>query len=72
MTVYDRNPGFLDFAQRPEFEILENTKFRKLDLSMSSGEACLRLAHSMGSHRRHDIVVKALCYKSQCPGFETP
>jgi hypothetical protein len=30
--------GFLDFAHRPEFYILENTTFRELDLFPSSGE----------------------------------
>jgi hypothetical protein len=30
--------GFLDFAYRPEFQILENTMFRKLDLFPPSDE----------------------------------
>jgi hypothetical protein len=29
---------FQDFVHRPEFEILENTTFQKLDLFPSSGE----------------------------------
>jgi hypothetical protein len=33
-----RITGILDFVHRPEFEILENTMFRKLDLFPSSGE----------------------------------
>jgi hypothetical protein len=33
-----RITGFLVFVHRPEFEILENTAFRKLDLFPSSGE----------------------------------
>jgi hypothetical protein len=28
----------MDFVHRPEFKILENTTFRKLDLFKSSGE----------------------------------
>jgi hypothetical protein len=30
--------GFLDFIHRPEFQILENTAFQKLDLFSSLGE----------------------------------
>jgi hypothetical protein len=30
--------GVLDFVHRPKFQILKNTKFRKLDLFLSSGE----------------------------------
>jgi hypothetical protein len=33
-----RTTGFLDFVHRAEFQILENTTFRKLDLVPSSGE----------------------------------
>jgi hypothetical protein len=33
-----RITGFLEFVYRPEFQILENTTFRKLDLFAVSGE----------------------------------
>jgi hypothetical protein len=33
-----RTPRYLDFVHGPEFYILENTTFQKLDLFPSSGE----------------------------------
>jgi hypothetical protein len=33
-----RITGFQDFVRRPEFYVLENTTFHKLDLFLSSGE----------------------------------
>jgi hypothetical protein len=36
--VYNTVTGLLDFAHLPEFEMLENTTFRKLDLFPSSGD----------------------------------
>jgi hypothetical protein len=38
MMVYNKINGFLGFVRCPEFSILENTTFRKLDLFPSSGE----------------------------------
>jgi hypothetical protein len=35
---HSRVTGFLNFVHRPEFEILENKSFRKLDLFPSSDE----------------------------------
>jgi hypothetical protein len=36
--VYGRITGYLDFAHRPEFYIVENIAIRKLDLFPSSDE----------------------------------
>jgi hypothetical protein len=43
---------FLGFVHRPEFQILENTTFRKLDLCLSSGE----------ERERHLILYICLSY----------
>jgi hypothetical protein len=42
-----RITGFLDFVHRPEFEVLESTTFRKLDVFPCSGKG--RETYSVGA-----------------------
>jgi hypothetical protein len=72
-----RVTGFLDFVHRLEFSILENTTFRKLDLSPSSGEGSktptlyfLKKILKVSNHpdRLCGLVVRVPGYRSRGPG----